>query len=66
MTMKPMIAKNKIQTTNKGAHMKNINLNCLLMPNGEILFCGRSLGFFTKEEIAKYATDITAETNKKD
>lgn len=43
--------------------MKNINLNCLLMPNGEILFCGRSLGFFTEEELKKYATDITKEVN---
>jgi hypothetical protein len=28
-----------------------INLECVLMPNNEILFNGRSLGYLTAEEI---------------
>lgn len=31
-----------------------IYLQCLLMPNNEILFCGKSLGFITDEEIKKW------------
>ena len=38
--------------------IKLVNLNCLLMPNGEILFCGRSLGFLSEDEIKKYVTII--------
>lgn len=31
-----------------------IYLQCLLMANNEILFCGKSLGFITDEEIKKW------------
>lgn len=34
--------------------MKVIHLEMILMPNVEMLFNGRSLGFLTKEEQAKY------------
>lgn len=37
--------------------MKGIKLQCLLMDNGEIMFNGRSLGFFNKEELEKYSED---------
>ena len=31
-----------------------INLECVLMPNNEILFNGRSLGYLTDEEIKRF------------
>jgi len=31
--------------------VRNIKLSCVLMDNNEILFNGRSLGFFSDEEI---------------
>lgn len=37
--------------------MKLVHLECVLMNNNEIIFNGRSLGFFKPEEIKKYVTD---------
>ena len=31
-----------------------IYLNCVLMGNNEIVFCGKSLGFVTEEELKKW------------
>jgi len=36
--------------------MKTIKLGCLLLDNKEIMFNGRSLGFFKDEEIEKFVT----------
>lgn len=32
-----------------------IYLNCILMANNELIFCGKSLGFITDEELKKWA-----------
>ena len=32
-----------------------IYLNCILMANNEIIFCGKSLGVLTEEQIKKWA-----------
>lgn len=31
-----------------------IYLECLLMANNEVIFCGKSLGFLTEEQIKKW------------
>lgn len=38
--------------------IKLIALECLLMPNKEILFKGKSLGFLSDDEIKKYIKEI--------
>jgi hypothetical protein len=39
--------------------MKLIELECVLMDNGEIIFNGQSLGFLTNVEIEEYTKEKT-------
>ena len=43
-----------IENVNDLSTIQPIYLNCVLMENNEIIFCGRSLGFFTREELEKW------------
>ena len=43
-----------IENVNDLSTIQPIYLNCVLMGNNEILFCGRSLGFVTGEELEKW------------
>ena len=45
----------KIQNINDLSTVQPIYLECLLMANNEIIFCGKSFGFLTEEQIKKYA-----------
>jgi hypothetical protein len=38
--------------------MKGVKLTCLLMGNREIMFNGRSLGFFSEDEIRAFTEDL--------
>jgi len=45
--------------------MKPIKLQCLLMSNNEIMFMGRSLGFFKPEELERCSERIPLKDLKK-
>lgn len=44
-----------IENTNDLSTIQPIYLNCVLMGNNEIIFCGKSLGFLTDAELKKWA-----------
>jgi len=44
-----------IENINNLSTLQPIYLNCILMPNNEVIFCGKSLGFITEEELKKWA-----------
>lgn len=43
-----------INNINNLSTIQPIYLNCVLMSNNEIVFCGKSLGFVTEEELKKW------------
>lgn len=43
-----------IENINNLSTIQPIYLNCVLMSNNEIIFCGKSLGFVTEEELKKW------------
>lgn len=43
-----------IENTNDLSTIQPIYLNCILMGNNEIIFCGKSLGFITDAELKKW------------
>lgn len=45
---------NKIQDINGLSTIQPIYLECILMGNNEVIFCGKSLGFVTDEELKKW------------
>lgn len=53
----------QIENINKLYTIQPIYLNCILMDNNEIIFCGKSLGFIKDEELKKWGF---IETNKKE
>ena len=44
-----------IENINNLSTLQPIYLNCILMANNEVIFCGKSLGFLTEEELKKWA-----------
>lgn len=44
-----------IENTNDLSTIQPIYLNCVLMGNNEVIFCGKSLGFLTEEQLKKWA-----------
>lgn len=44
-----------IENTNDLQGIQPIYLNCVLMKNNEVIFCGKSLGFLTEEQLKKWA-----------
>lgn len=44
----------QIENTNDLSTIQPIYLNCVLMDNNEIIFCGKSLGFVTDEQLKKW------------
>lgn len=44
-----------IENINDLSTIQLIYLKCVLMGNNEIIFCGKSLGFVTEEELKKWA-----------
>lgn len=53
MNIENIVSLNNLQT------VQPIFLSCILMENNEILFCGKSLGFLTEEQIKKYGFILT-------
>ena len=45
----------KIENLDDLQGVQPIYLNCILMANNEIIFCGKSLGVLTEEQIKKWA-----------
>lgn len=43
-----------IENINDLSTIQPIYLNCILMGNNEIIFCGKSLGFVTEEQLKKW------------
>lgn len=41
-----------------------IYLNCILMANNELIFCGKSLGFITDEELKKWGFIDKGDSNE--
>ena len=44
----------QIENTNDLSGIQSIYLNCVLMSNNEVIFCGKSLGFVTDEQLKKW------------
>ncbi len=44
----------QIENTNDLSGIQPIYLNCVLMGNNEVIFCGKSLGFVTDEQLKKW------------
>ena len=44
----------QIENTNDLSGIQPIYLNCVLMSNNEVIFCGKSLGFVTDEQLKKW------------
>lgn len=44
----------QIENTNDLSNIQPIYLNCILMDNNEIIFCGKSLGFVSDEQLKKW------------
>lgn len=45
----------QIENINDLLTIQPIYLNCVLMENNEVIFCGKSLGFLTEEQLKKWA-----------
>lgn len=45
----------QIENINDLLTIQPIYLNCVLMGNNEVIFCGKSLGFLTEEQLKKWA-----------
>ena len=45
----------QIENINDLLTIQPIYLNCELMENNEVIFCGKSLGFLTEEQLKKWA-----------
>ena len=54
----------QIENTNDLSGIQPIYLNCVLMSNNEVIFCGKSLGFVTDEQLKKWGFIDKGNTNE--
>ena len=54
----------QIENTNDLSGIQPIYLNCVLMSNNEVIFCGKSLGFVTDEQLKKWGFIDKGDTNE--